>query len=117
MSDTEGLLIMPRVWRKLREEQLGSKDHAWRSEIMKFAKIRASGRVGEICQIDIANIGSITLMETYTTQKRWYRALIAYNKFGRSQNGCPMTEFMYFYADPWVLGKLAEKAAKAAHKK
>lgn len=116
MAETKGLLILPREWRKLREAQLGDGDNDWKINFMKFASIRTSGRVGEPKWRDITQIGSVTLMEPFTPQKRWYRALVAYNAYGQ-EVGFPMTEFLYFFAHPWVLQQMIEKAKKPARKK
>lgn len=116
MSATKGLLIMPREWRKLREAQLGETANDWKVNFMKFATVRTSGRVGEPKWRDITQIGSVTLMEPFTPQKRWYRALVAYNHFGQ-ESGYPMTESLFFFADPWVLQQMIAKSAKPPRKR
>lgn len=122
--NTHMLLIMPSDYKRVWKEKMGDEKKkaqvAWRvyaSEMpsLKFAEIRkSSGRVGECRYRYIEEIGSVTLMESFTPQKRWYKAMIAYNGVGAKDFGRPPVEFLYFFIDPWMLQRLA---AVAEHKK
>lgn len=80
--------------------------------LLRFAEIRkTSGRVGEVRHRYLDDIGSITLTEEFTTQKRWYKAMIAYNEKGRKA-GRPQVEFLYFFIDPWILTRLMKVAER-----
>lgn len=79
---------------------------------LKFAEIRkSSGRVGEVRYRYLEDIGSITVTEEFTTQKRWYKCMVAYNQQGMS-NGKPNVEFLYFFIDPWTLSRLMTMAER-----
>lgn len=84
---------------------------------MSFASIRAkSERPGESRIRTDSQIGSITLVDTYTSQKRWYKALVLYSQQGISQ-GLPMSEFLYVLIQPWMLNQLLAQAARQAAKR
>lgn len=112
---------MPNEYKKVWKEKMGEGkkqqvSSAWRpynSEIpsLKFAEIRkSSGRVGESRYRYIEEIAAITLIENFTSQKRWYKAMVSYTPTGTKDFGRPPVEFMYFFIDPWSLQKLAAVA-------
>lgn len=118
--NTYMMLIMPndymRVWKEKVGDSIKPKKkpavlwQMYKSEMpsLKFAEIRkSSGRVGESRYRYIEEIGFITLMEAYTSQKRWYKAMVSYTNVGVKDFGHPQVEFLYFFIDPWSLQKLA----------
>lgn len=125
--DTHMMLILPvdykRVYKEKHENSIDPKRNIkpirllgkWLLSDMpalKFAEIRkSSGRVGECRFRYIEEIGSITLTESFTAQKRWYKAMIAYSPEG-IKKGRPQVEFLYFNIDPWMLQRLALTADK-----
>lgn len=79
---------------------------------LKFAEIRkSSGRVGENRFRYLEDIGSITITEDFTPQKRWYKTMVAYNEQGM-KNGKPQVEFLYFFIDAWIMERLVKVADK-----
>lgn len=125
---THMMLIVPSEYKKIWKEKhadskIPKREIAWptygaamkaRGEmlVLKFAEIRkTSGRVGEVRHRHLDDIGSITLTEDFTTQKRWYKAMIAYNEKGKKA-GRPSVEFLYFFIDPWIMGRLLRSAEK-----
>jgi hypothetical protein len=79
---------------------------------LRFAEIRkSSGRVGEHRYRYLEDIGSITITEDFTSQKRWYKVMVAYNELGKKA-GKPPVEFLYFFIDPWILDRLIRVAEK-----
>jgi hypothetical protein len=96
---------------KHRNDRTKRKINSWLfsrdNPLIQFAEIRkSSGRVGEHRWRYLSEIGSITLTEDYTTQKRWYRCMVAYNEKG-TMKGKPPMEFLYLFIDNWMLTRLA----------
>lgn len=112
--DTKGLLILPKQWRKLWAEYREYDLKSVPLSTMSFASIREkSERPGETRHRFDSQIGSITLIDTYTSQKRWYKALVLYSQEGISE-GLPMSEFLYVLIQPWMLNQLIAQAARRA---
>jgi len=133
---THMMLILPSDYKKIWKEKYGDtiklkaqkgllRIHTWGFNrkgvdmpFLKFAEIRkSSGRVGEYRFRYLEDIGSVTLTEDYTPQKRWYKAMVAYNDFGM-KSGKPPVEFLYFFIDPWILDRLirvAERNKESTH--
>lgn len=123
---TDMLLILPETYKKFWKEKHGDlkknlrllttpafsslfKKLGYEIPLLKFAEIRkSSGRVGEVRYRNIEEISSITAIEPYTTQKRWYKTMITYSEAG-TKAGKPLVEFLYFYIDPWILVRLIEE--------
>lgn len=80
--------------------------------VFKGAKIRKkSGKPGEIRWIPFDHVGSLTIVDKPTTQKRWHKTLIFFNSEGRKK-GQPVAATIYIYLLPVIFQQLSSRCKK-----
>ena len=107
------MLILPCDYKaKWKEKDLTISKLKTNMYLWRVANIRkSSGRVGELSYRGFEEVKNITLLESYTPQKRWYKGLVTYTEKG-IKNARPEMEQLYIFFDPWILDRLISIAAK-----
>lgn len=120
MVDTKGLLILGTDYKKsflriMGESPANKIDYIPQKlkpfiikqmSVVKLATIRkTTGRVGETRYVYFDQIGSITLLESRKTQKRWYKCFILFNEEGK-KHGQPAMLKMYIFLPTAILDDL-----------